>query len=425
MGYPSLDKVYNVLPGINGKKQLISEQQTTNDIVNAVLSQHNTNVKQARKIAHLFDAGDIYTTCENIWNFLKYEIPYKVEKSNKQTAKTLSRIIHDAKFETGKNDCKHYSSTAASILDVLGIPFCYRFAGYSKYSNFPTHVYIVAMPGKENIIIDAVLHSFDTEKPYTTKIDKNMALYKLSGFDDEMPAVGGIFKKIKNVAKKVGKSVAKTATAIKQGALTMGLSIPRNAFLLLLRFNVHGWATGLSKMNFDQLKWWKDFGGNRTDLQKAIKEGASKKRILGIDDADILYDENSIGVEPTTTAAALASATPIIVKVSSVLAEAEKISNQVEKISSPVNKTLQAVNTAKQGFEKVTGKKVEDIIFRKEEGKTAQGNNISQNDLARPTDSEALKIANFANKTGLDTKKIMLIGGAGLLAAILLIKSKK
>jgi len=423
LSYPSLNIVSNKLPGITGQKQLIAQQQTTNDIISAVIGQHKTNVKQAKKIAYLFDAGDINQTCNNIWNFLKYEVPYKVEPANKQTAKTLSRIVYDAMNNTGKNDCKHYSNFTAAILDCLQIPFIYRFAGYSNYSNLPTHVYIVASPKKDPIVIDAVLNSFDTEKPYKIKIDKNMALYKLSGIDDEI-IIGGIFQKVKNTVKKVGKSVAKVAQKVKQGAVTVGMAVPRNAFLLLLRFNVHGWATGLKNKKFEDLKWWVDFGGNRTDLMNVIKEGASKKRILGIEN-DFLYDENAIGVEPISTTAALASAAPIISKVSSILSEAEKVSNAVEKISTPVNKTLQAINTAKTGFEKTTGLKVEDIIFKKEAGKTTQQAKLSKSDLGKPTDAEAQKIAAAAiNSGGIDNKKLMLIGGAGLIAAILLMKRK-
>lgn len=424
MSYPSLYKVQSKLPGITGQRKLIAAQQTTNDIINAVIGQHNINVKQAKNIAHYFDAGDIYQTCQNIWNFLKYEVPYKVEPANKQTAKTISRIVYDAANGTGKNDCKHYSNFAGAVLHCLGIPFCYRFAGYSNYSNLPTHVYIVANPGKNQLILDAVLNSFDTEKPYKVKIDKNMALYKLSGIEADEIMIGGIWDKVKKAAKKVGNSVAKTASAIKKGAVTVGMAVPRNAFLLLLRFNVHGWATGLKNKNFDQLAWWKDFGGNRTELMAVIKEGASKKRILGIEN-DMLYDINAIGVEPISTTAALASAAPIIAKVSSILNEAEKVSNAVEKISSPVNKTLQAVNTAKQGFEKTTGLKIEDVIFKKESGKTTQQSSLSKQDLGKPTDAEAQKIAQAAVKGGaIDNKKLFLIGGAGLLAAILLIKRK-
>lgn len=437
----SLHTIYNELPEINGRNQLIASTQTTRDIINAVLQQHRTNVHQAKRIAHLFDSGDVYDVCRKIWNFLKYEIPYAVEPSAKQTAKTLSRIVHDAKHGSGKNDCKHYSGFTAAILHCLNIPFVFRFAGYSKYSNVPTHVYIVAYPNTKNeIIIDAVLNSFDTEKPYKLKIDKKpMALYKLSGIDDPQSAeIGGIFKKIKNAGKKAvaavkkagqsaGKAVVSVAKAVKKGAFTFSFAVPRNAFLLLLRFNVHGWATGLSKMNFDRLAWWKDwFGGNRTELMNAISAGAKRKRILGIQDDDVLFESGSIGVEPVTTASALASATPIIVKVSNLLKEAEKISNKVEGITTAVDKTTSAIETAKNGFKQITGKNPEDLIFTKDSGSKNNQVKISESDLKRPTDQQAQQIAQMA--TGARSKginKMYLIGGVVLIGGLLLAKKGK
>lgn len=434
---PTLDEVYKLLPPIKNKKELTKRSQSTRDIINQVLQQHAQNVAQAKKIAHLFDAGNAYGTCQNIWNFLKFEVPYKVEPSASQTTKTLSRIIHDAKYNTGANDCKHYSGFTGAILDALGYNFYYRFAGYSNYIQVPTHVYVVCVDGKNKIYIDAVISGFDVEKPFKLKIDKNkkdMSLYKLSGVDDVFiiePQVGGLLKSVKKVAKKAAtavkqgaKSVAKpvvaAAKAVKQGAATVSLAIPRNAFLVLLRFNVHGWATGLSKMNWNDLKWWMQIGGNRTDLQNAIKAGASKKRILGIDDNDALV---GIG-EPVTVAAALASAAPIIVKVSDVLKKAENISKQVEGVTSTVSKTADAVKKADSGFKALTGKSVQDVIFKKDAGKTGDKNQLSTTDFRTPTDAEANAVAAAAVNNTTDNKKLLLIGGVGVLAAAFLLSKK-
>ena len=186
-----LDDVYKLLPAAKNNRVLTKRSQTTRDIINQVLTQHPENVKQAKKIAHLFDTGEAYGTCQNIWNFLKYQVPYKVEPSSKQTTKTLSRIVYDAKFNTGKNDCKHYSSFTGAILDCLGYDFTYRFAGYSDYINMPTHVYCICNNGSNKIYIDAVISGFDVEKPYKLKIDKKiknktMSLYQLSGVEDQI-----------------------------------------------------------------------------------------------------------------------------------------------------------------------------------------------------------------------------------------------
>lgn len=408
---PKLSAALKILDPSNHRDELVIHNQTTNDIINQVLYQHNENRKQAKQIAHLFDGGNMYETCRNIWNFLKYEIPYSVEPSSKQTTKTLSRMLTDAKQGKG-SDCKHYSGFAGNILEACGYnSWFYRFAGYSNHSNVPTHVYVVANDGSGKIYVDAVIGYFDTEKEFKIKVDKKMSLYKLSGVDDA--EVSGI----RDLANKVGNKAANAAKEIKNKALTASLIVPRNAFLLLLRLNVHGWATGLSKMSFDELKWWVDwFGGNRTDLMNAISVGAKKKRILG-------YDDGYIGVEPVSVSAAIASATPIISKVMNVLKKAEKIHNDIEKITG--SKTAEAIKKGADDFKKITGKSVSDVIFKKDQGKTASATELKVTDFSVPTDAEAKKVADaIVNKSyttpNVNGSKLLLPIGIGLALLIAL-----
>lgn len=426
---PKLSEVYNLLKPANNLAVKTVENQSTNDIIQQVLNQHKSNSIEAKKIAHLFYGGNLYSTCQNIWNFLKYEIPYEVEPSEKQSTKTLSRILFDAKNKKG-NDCKHYASFTGSVLSALGYTndFVYRFSGYSSYHNTPTHVYCVAKDSDGKIYIDAVINGFDLEKPYKNKIDKkpNMSLYSLSGVDDTLvldPQISGVFSRVKDAAKKVVAPIKKVAQTIKQTALTGGLAIPRNAFLILIRFNVHGWATGMQKLSFDQLKWWANIGGNRTDLQKVIKEGAKNKRILGLNDDDVLVPAmaNSVG-EIVTVTAALATAAPIIAKLTSVLEKAEKLSNSAEKITSKANKTKEAIEKAKSGFKAITGKNVEDIIFKKQDGQSSNKNTISAEDYTTPTDAEAEKVAKALVDKKPVNNNILYIGGAAL-AALLIFKN--
>lgn len=423
-----LDDVYKLLPAAKNNRVLTKRSQTTRDIINQVLTQHPENVKQAKKIAHLFDTGEAYGTCQNIWNFLKYQVPYKVEPSSEQTTKTLSRIVYDAKFNTGKNDCKHYSSFTGAILDCLGYDFTYRFAGYSNYINMPTHVYCVCNNGSNKIYIDAVISGFDVEKPYKLKIDKKiknktMSLYQLSGVEDQIMIGAKKRKKILPKIKNIGKNIVTAAKKIKQGAVTVNLAPVRGAFLTLILFNVHGWATGLSKMSMDQLKFWKSLGGDRTKLMDAIKKGAKRKRILGLDNEDMM---SGIG-EPVTIAGALTGAAPIIIKIQSLLDKAEKISKATEGITSTVSKTADAVKKADAGFKALTGKSVSDVIFKKQDGVESDKNSLSASDITPVSDKDANAIANTMinpPSKGID-KKFLYIGGAGLLAAAFLFSKRK
>jgi hypothetical protein len=376
-------------------------------------------------------------------------------------------MLYDAM--TGKgNDCKHMANFTGAVLQACGYNnWCYRFAGYSKYINVPTHVYCYAKDDDGLIYIDAVINGFDLEKPFVLKIDKkinnkDMSLYKLSGFDNEISGLSDIWNKGKQKVKQASNFVKETAdqaankakaaakqaaeytkkeaervkNQVLQGAKTVSLKIPRNAFLLLLRFNVHGWATGLKNKTFGELGWWSDdWGGNRTDLLNAIKAGSKNKRILGFDYDDTIYPSmvGAIG-EPVTIATALATATPIIIKITDILDKAQKAGEKAEGfkkaaegLTKKADSIADTVRDAKNGFEKATGQKVEDILWKKDAGTTGSKNSLTAADLKETTPQDAQRVADAltGNKKGinLDTKTMLLIGGAGL--ALLLILKRK
>jgi hypothetical protein len=122
--------------------------------------------------------------------------------------------------------------------------------------------------------------------------------------------------KVKSVAKgaasTVKKVAAKTATVAKKGfqlGKTVGLNIPRNAFLALVALNVKSFATKLDKKKGESLKkLWTSFGGDYTKLYSAIDKGKLKKPI---------GDNNENIGEPVTIT--LATAAPIIAKMVSFL----------------------------------------------------------------------------------------------------------
>jgi hypothetical protein len=230
-------------------------------------------------------------------------------------------------------------------------------------------------------------------------------------------------KKILPKIKNIGKNIVTAAKKIKQGAVTVNLAPVRGAFLTLILFNVHGWATGLSKMSMDQLKFWKSLGGDRTKLMDAIKKGAKRKRILGLDNEDMM---SGIG-EPVTIAGALTGAAPIIIKIQSLLDKAEKISKATEGITSTVSKTADAVKKADAGFKALTGKSVSDVIFKKQDGVESDKNSLSASDITPVSEKDANAIANTMinpPSKGID-KKFLYIGGAGLLAAAFLFSKRK
>jgi len=464
-----LAEVYKRLAPAKNNNLLAVANQSTNDIINQVLSQHSQNAIEAKKICDLFEAGNLYETSKNIWNFLKYEVPYKVEPSDKQTTKTLSRMLFDAM--TGKgNDCKHYAGFTGAVLEACGYKdWKYRFAGYSKYINVPTHVYCYAKDQDGIIYIDAVINGFDLEKPFVLNIDKkintkNMSLYKLSGVDQ----IGDFWDNVRAAPKKaaayVKKEVDKAADDIRQGAKTIGLSIPRNSFLLLVGQNVFNLASRLKNETFNSTSWWvNDWGGNRTDLLAAITEGKNKARIFGFDYDNIIYP-SQLGMigEPITIGTSITAALAIVDKVTSYLDKAEAAKKKLDdladkggkakdfvdkgvslydkgkelynkgdkivtKLDAEATATKKKIDEAKQNFKNLTGVDVNKIIWKQEAGKTGERNGLTTADIKTPTAEEAKKVAEaLAGKKSnlkLDTKTMLLIGGAGI--ALLLILKKK
>jgi hypothetical protein len=130
---------------------------------------------------------------------------------------------------------------------------------------------------------------------------------------------------LKKIGKKLKRAVKKLSPKnLLKGVKTVGLVVPRKAFLSMVALNVRGIASRLSKLNTDDLKklWVDRFGGKLSVLQGAISRGKGKRPLFGaskkvraikgigyvVDDAG-----NDIGVEPATTAAIIAAAAPIAI----------------------------------------------------------------------------------------------------------------
>lgn len=287
-----------------GNKQILVVDQSTSDIIAAITSAHHEYLGEYAKFAEKFRGRTDRETAKNIFNFLKKNVVYRIESGNAQTVKSPAALLAQ-----GYGDCKHYSKFAAGILHNLGIPFAYRFASYKYFDRQPGHVFVVIHPGtKKEIWIDPVLPKLDQRKPYFHKIDKKMALYKISG-------IGQTRKEQRQERRAARKAAGKTlGQKLKKGVRLVAkvyASPARNAFLLLVRINFanlavklnNAWIKAPSKVR----NFWEGIGGNVDALKKAWETGKGKKRIFGNDE---------IGAAP---AAAAAAASPIIVKVITLL----------------------------------------------------------------------------------------------------------
>lgn len=179
------------LDSFKNNQRIITYNQSTNDIIGAILRQHNKSEKDYDKLFCFFDKGNVKETAKCIFNYLKNNIKYVIEPDNLQTVKTPAAILATAK---SGSDCKNFSLFFAGNLDALrrntGEKFdlAYRFASYDN-SNIPEHVFVVINPNTENEIwCDGVLDFFNEKKQptyYKDKKIKNMALMALSGINEQ------------------------------------------------------------------------------------------------------------------------------------------------------------------------------------------------------------------------------------------------
>lgn len=336
-----MSSIANILPRPQNHAEMVVRFHNTSDIITQIKRAHAQNAQYAKLYAHKFKRGNTRSTARAIFDHLKNNVRYIVEPAHRQTTKSIPRLLAD-----GHGDCKHYSGFIASALDVLNIPFKYRFVSFKQNNPTPTHVYVVAYDenGKE-IIIDAVLPFFDTEKPFAHKKDLTMPLYHLSGIDEiesfigrrkpirkaarrVTQAVRKETKKAANIvrasAKRTGKAVKKVAKKVVPGAKTIGLAPARAAYLTLVSLNVRGLATSLSRGNQDAIKRrWNQLGGNFTKLQKAIRTGSKKRAVLsGVDE--------TIGA--VSIATALATAAPVIVAMATVTGAGKNLAAEARSL---------------------------------------------------------------------------------------------
>jgi hypothetical protein len=147
----------------------------TSDIVKEIIETHKKGWKDTAAFAKYLQGKNTYETLENVWNFVKNNIAYKLDEFGSQFVKTPSRTWHDRYA-----DCKSYSLFIASILQNLGITYRYRFVSYAKGGDY-THVYIV-VPGTNLVIIDDVMPAFNKEKKFAHNYDIDMTkIYQMSG----------------------------------------------------------------------------------------------------------------------------------------------------------------------------------------------------------------------------------------------------
>lgn len=183
----SIATVRAALPPFRNIKEVIKGRQSTKDIINEIIDCHNQFTSDYDRIYQYFDTGDLYSTCRQIWEFLKYNLRYNAETEGEQSSKSPAAILHPGE----RVDCKHYSLFIGGILDAIrrnegdDFDWCYRFVSYYPGEDYG-HVFVVAQENESQpeIWIDPVLTNFDQRKSYIKSKDVYaMSLVRISGVD--------------------------------------------------------------------------------------------------------------------------------------------------------------------------------------------------------------------------------------------------
>jgi hypothetical protein len=271
------------LDSFKNDQKIISYDQSTNDIINAILKQHNKSLNDYDKLYCYFDGGNCIDTAKKVFKYLKENVKYVIEPDNLQTVKTPSAILATGK--TTGSDCKNFSLFFAGILDAYrrntGEKFdiAYRFASYDG-TNIPEHVFVVINPDTENEIwCDAVLNYFNEKKHpnyFKDKKIKNMALMALSGINEQsQPQMNGLFDFLKKGTDKINTLNEKTSgvlNVLQTGASVVpvfGASISSLIGLVSGLFKGHSEDhfadKAITDKDYDKFmgimfKWWKERG---------------------------------------------------------------------------------------------------------------------------------------------------------------------
>jgi len=162
-----LNSVYSMTGKADNKSVVLAYNQSAGDIVASLLKAVRVSLPTAQTLAKKLKGSSPEQTALNVYDFMRQNYIYRKESSQNQTSKTLPRIIADSK-NGSTGDCKHYSTTAATIFKALGMPVYFRVIDQVGRWN---HIYVVVKYDNRTIIVDGTYPYFNRETSYNKKID--------------------------------------------------------------------------------------------------------------------------------------------------------------------------------------------------------------------------------------------------------------
>lgn len=138
----------------------------TSDIISTILKYENGICDYTKGFAKEQGIKRNKAGLHKLWHFVRFKINYKLDPEGWQIIQSPSVL-----YWGGKGDCKSKSLFIISVLQNLKINYTIRFTSYVAHNKTVKHVYVIAHLGNENIILDSVWHSFNSEKQFKHKKD--------------------------------------------------------------------------------------------------------------------------------------------------------------------------------------------------------------------------------------------------------------
>jgi hypothetical protein len=243
-----------LIPQADNKEVVLHKNGSTDDIMEVVIEASKQKPKKGFcQFAKQFDRS--YEGLRDLWSFVKYKIPYRVDPDGRQDI-----LLPSALYERGYGDCKSKTVFIVHVLKCLNIPYVVRFTAYTKGANV-SHVYPIAYLNGKYVIVDSVYDFFDREKSYKEKIDYNMTkISMISGLRE--PDVDDLTKKhIKEVQDKQSYVTQQQFVDLSG---SVGLS---RAFILKRQLEL------LRAFNVDNPKKVTEFNKAIVNIDKALTKG--------------------------------------------------------------------------------------------------------------------------------------------------------
>lgn len=164
------------IPDSNLKNKTVKNNGNTDDIIKVILKEDKKYYPDFKEFSKQFNGQ---SGLKKLWNFVKYEIKYKIDPSGQQIIKSPMAL-----WKLRKGDCKSKTLFVNQVLKHLQIPYKIRFVNYDPNLEDVKHVYTVAILNGSELPIDTVYDYFGEEKKYNKKVDYMTKISTIEGIKD-------------------------------------------------------------------------------------------------------------------------------------------------------------------------------------------------------------------------------------------------